>query len=950
MQQVVQAVNRLAEPYRTTILLRYFQELPPHQIAKRLGVPGGTVRSRLKRGIEQLRIELKPAGGGDSFATKLALLAPQAMGVGPPAAPGLATHWLSKILLMNNKLKVTVTMVGLLLAVLVVWKGYPQDKPLSDRIAATGTPSSFDAPESLGEAESAENSEAQVSRTSVEHEEPISEDAPSNIILSGRCVAAESGHPLEGCEIELHGWGTNANDRAMRGAVEWEDPPVQVTGPDGVFHLEFPDLNPFQYAVSIRYPGRVTRRGRWSRDLTADNPRAFGDIPMALGAVIRGRVVSESGEGIPEARISVDGLTGVDLERESDLQSTVGRTDESGAYVLDRSAIPPGTWAVRVSKTGYLGVGPETVTVVPGEAETVVDFKVRSLPYLSGRVQLADGTSISRVGVRAETGISGRTASGRSDDQGEFRVYATQADTTPFPLSIEGNLVEAFETEQTYSWGQRDIVITVQSALSFDLAVVEVDSGAAVEQYAVTCHRVDANSSRYTDKRLGGEHPDGKDTVSGVFRGENVLTVIPWDPALRVSEKRAFTAVEGAMEDHVVEIERMQPLAVRVQRPDKTLVEGASVSVADRPIESPHARLLDPRGGRMSFSGAPPDWPTVLATASTGRDGIAALFFPESVKDGGLLVAVNGETQVFPLVRPLEQDSPIVITLQGAGTVVGVLRHPDVATGNLSISLERVGAPRRGSRRPLEVSKEGEFSAELPVGEYEAYLMIYREVLHHGYGGSSGGFRKLEPPLALFGVKDGEETRLDLETTQFAPGTLTGRVLLDGEALASAEFQFSYRPAVENPRGGGGTSFYTADANGEFTIEDLVPGDYQMLLRVTNEELGMTGSVTSPDIVRVHSGTTASHDFAFRFRTVRVRVLHPDTGEPLALLPCNGAPGLTRGTHTDQDGWVTIWPAPMSTFGFSIFAEDELFVLRDLQAEPDLATTEIEARAARYEQ
>ena len=56
--QVVGAVLALAEPYRTTVLLRFFENLKPGAIAKRTEVPVETVRTRLKRGLELLRAEL----------------------------------------------------------------------------------------------------------------------------------------------------------------------------------------------------------------------------------------------------------------------------------------------------------------------------------------------------------------------------------------------------------------------------------------------------------------------------------------------------------------------------------------------------------------------------------------------------------------------------------------------------------------------------------------------------------------------------------------------------------------------------------------------------------------------------------------------------------------------------------------------------------------------------
>lgn len=97
-RQVVKAVLALMEPYRATILLRYFEGLSPARIAARLNVPGATVRTRLRRGLEQLRAMLDSAHGGNRQAWCLQLV-PLAAFVPDPAplalpAPGKAT-WIA---------------------------------------------------------------------------------------------------------------------------------------------------------------------------------------------------------------------------------------------------------------------------------------------------------------------------------------------------------------------------------------------------------------------------------------------------------------------------------------------------------------------------------------------------------------------------------------------------------------------------------------------------------------------------------------------------------------------------------------------------------------------------------------------------------------------------------------------------------------------------------------
>ncbi|MFN0205316.1 MAG: sigma-70 family RNA polymerase sigma factor [Planctomycetota bacterium] len=63
-KELVNAVMRLDEPYRTTILLRFFDNLPPRKIANQMGVSPDTVQTRLSRAYEKLRKELAGTRGG----------------------------------------------------------------------------------------------------------------------------------------------------------------------------------------------------------------------------------------------------------------------------------------------------------------------------------------------------------------------------------------------------------------------------------------------------------------------------------------------------------------------------------------------------------------------------------------------------------------------------------------------------------------------------------------------------------------------------------------------------------------------------------------------------------------------------------------------------------------------------------------------------------------------
>ncbi|MBI1852063.1 MAG: sigma-70 family RNA polymerase sigma factor [Planctomycetes bacterium] len=86
-RRVVEEVVTLGEPYRSTVLLHFFEELTSEEIARRTGVPAATVRVRLMRALDQLRRRLDDAHDGDRRAWSLALIPIALPKDIPPVAP-----------------------------------------------------------------------------------------------------------------------------------------------------------------------------------------------------------------------------------------------------------------------------------------------------------------------------------------------------------------------------------------------------------------------------------------------------------------------------------------------------------------------------------------------------------------------------------------------------------------------------------------------------------------------------------------------------------------------------------------------------------------------------------------------------------------------------------------------------------------------------------------------
>jgi RNA polymerase sigma factor (sigma-70 family) len=118
---MAELVTALPEPIRQTVLLRYYEGLSSPEIAEVMAVPAGSVRRRLKEGVEALRVELDRRHGGrrEDWLRALVPLAPAgAARTAVPAAP------LPVVLAPSAKLVAVLGGVVVLVAVvLLAWLG-----------------------------------------------------------------------------------------------------------------------------------------------------------------------------------------------------------------------------------------------------------------------------------------------------------------------------------------------------------------------------------------------------------------------------------------------------------------------------------------------------------------------------------------------------------------------------------------------------------------------------------------------------------------------------------------------------------------------------------------------------------------------------------------------------------------------------------------------------------
>ncbi len=134
---LAELVLELPEPYRSTVMLRYHEGRTSAEIARILEVPAGTVRWRLKEGLEHLRRGLDARHGGDRSRWMPVLL--PLLRVPPGRRPGTALESLEVAASSGVVLAVAVLALVVLSAVgVALWRVRQVDAGRSDTMATRG--------------------------------------------------------------------------------------------------------------------------------------------------------------------------------------------------------------------------------------------------------------------------------------------------------------------------------------------------------------------------------------------------------------------------------------------------------------------------------------------------------------------------------------------------------------------------------------------------------------------------------------------------------------------------------------------------------------------------------------------------------------------------------------------------------------------------------------------
>jgi RNA polymerase sigma-70 factor (ECF subfamily) len=302
--QVVRAVLELDEPYRAVVLLRWFENLPPRAIARRLGVPVETVRTRHKRALALLRSRLDREHGG-AWRALILPYAGKAVGSFVAAAELLL---LPGVLYMTTKVKIALATAALGGLLFVAWWS-TSATPFEERRDAASQPAvemqtAAVPPESAGVA-LPDAPEAAAGRKAV----PVSAATTGTLLV--RAIWGDDKTPAPGVVLEL----------TRHGEDDLFDRRQGTTGADGCLRLE-----------GLR-PGRVwlePKRGDtsgWERAEVVAGQVTESTIEIQMGMNANGVVVDGSGAPVCGAEVLVAGWAG-------GLAVPLARTGAAGRFRL----------------------------------------------------------------------------------------------------------------------------------------------------------------------------------------------------------------------------------------------------------------------------------------------------------------------------------------------------------------------------------------------------------------------------------------------------------------------------------------------------------------------------------------------------------------------------------------------------------------------------------------
>lgn len=815
-RRVVDLVLALDEPYRTVVVLRYFDELEPRRIAAQLGVPVETVKTRLKRALEKLRAMLDDGSSGDRGAWHLAL-APLAR-VTTTTAPLIAGT-----ILMSTTIKL---LLGAAAVGVAAWFFVPSESAgvaVAPPLAASAT-----APDPLASSLALEPAPALAAR-----EQPDAAPDTSRAVAQARLGATTrlvgrllqpDGSPAAGAIVELTGrQGSEVRVREHGLPTEWTNPAPVAADAEGRFEVSVTPPLAMQYMLDATLVGCARLRWRWGE--FAERTIDLGDVRFQRACTIVARVLDTAGEVRPGDYVvaAQPAVEPKELERDGVIVQGI-RDPNSYEHVLE--SVPEGRVRVTASSQFTEDLGPQVVDAKPGEI-VLVDF-VDASPAQSTRIVVTVSNKPFRW-IRTTPSVIRLERDGAETRSPELITERSVGrfvfdDVTPGPHTL------VIDDPHFERWVQHGVeggaVVRAQLVGNARLAV-DVRSAASGDRIEPTVLRLE-----YLDKRTNPSHVDLLAPTSGpapdapfvVVPGECELVVA----AVGFPEQRVpvgtiasgeLRAIDVALQPGVVlrgrvlAIDRTRPvndLEIQITRgalAGHMLGRGATASVNGVTIPAVDFGTRTRADGSFELPGlAPGTW--------TVRGVWGPYLFADRIVE-----LRAGDDEALEIVEPpsgfVEGD---VILPENA--VVSALRL-DLRSKDVSVRFPCMltkGAIH-GSGLPLT---QGSYRVgPVLAGELHASVLAAHPGVNASFGGEGG----------MLTIEAGRTVRHDLDLRATMRGSVAIGVFVDGAPAKGGYASLRLVGASTKPASAGAS----IEANGTVVIAGAQPGAYDLWIKAPDE-------------------------------------------------------------------------------------------------------------------
>jgi len=848
-RRVVEALLTLKEPYRSAILYRFYDDLPPRKIARRLGVPVETVKTRIQRGLDQLRRRLD-----SEYGAQAAWCLPLATAAGLKLT-GTSSAVLTGVLAMSLKLKIgiaaalTAVLVG---SLIYFWQPEshnaqvgPNDAALVAGHNAEARPDGGADPDAFGRAA----------------REPIAPGSDAGRMpasyrkalggFRGR-VIDEGGAPVADRTVRLTGvrMADILQGRSAAGSDSNAPPKVDLktdqtfTDKEGVFF--FGDVHPRAYHL-LRVDR--TRQGFVTRVVDAQPSPGevvdLGDIVLGPCATLTGKVVDGAGTPLANVRVRAADLPaeifrkGLHTFREGCLilfewrlftmvryvidpppavlqllrMLPIGeaRTGPDGTFRLDE--VPFGKVHLIADKKGFVTCAASPINLSDKGAHDAGTIALDAGVVIRGQVKGHDGKPVPGAEIFAGA-ILGTGAlqvlhpAVRTDSDGFFTFEGAVALPTLFVLRAHRH--DAWTFVGPLDPGSDALVVPLGAAHDLRLEIIDADrapvSGASVRLREKSFQNIFPSDAPVAiDEQIERAGP-GELIVKHLAPGEYNLVI---------TAPGFGTAVEK------IEI-RGEPL-------EKTIVLKPAAMAGVRVVAAKTGAPIE--WAEIIVGAGISDWieqSLQIVRAKTDSDGRAAFELPSP---GKYTVVVTHPGYAGGLAElEIPSDKETVIALKPGGAIDGIVHLPEgIDPLRHSIALDyRSGEDIPDVATPYlaVLNGEGRFRIRnLNPGSYDVYLI--QRLFHKAPLTLFDTFQQEPIELGSVDVVSAEtveaEFYLPLPAEQVPCGRVTGRVLVDGQPAQGAIVGVRFTSARVRVNDEGFFDLGPVEAGKRFLIVTLPP-------------------------------------------------------------------------------------------------------------------------------